>query len=127
MAKKKVESVADYIASKPRTVQVLLKRVRNTIRKAVPSAEETISYSIPAYKINGRVAIYFAGWKEHFSIYPSSAGLVAALKDELAPYEISKGTIRFPFADGVPVRLIARIAKFRAKELAERTKATRSR
>jgi len=67
--------------------------------------------------------LYFAGWKQHYSLYPATAGLVAAFGDELAPYKLSKGTIRFPLSDPVPAKLIERIAKFRAKEVAEREKA----
>jgi uncharacterized protein YdhG (YjbR/CyaY superfamily) len=96
--------------------------VRSTIRKALPRAEEVISYQIPAYKLGG-VVLYFAGWKQHYSLYPATERLVAAFKDELAPYELSKGTIRFPLSRPVPVGLIGRIAKFRAKEVAERVKA----
>ena len=113
------ESVDDYIASQPRPAQRALGVVRTTIRKAVPRAEEAISYSIGAFKLDGRVFIYFAGWKEHYSIYPAQARLVAAFKKDLAPYEVNnKGTIRFPLDQPVPVRLIARIAKFRAREVA---------
>jgi uncharacterized protein YdhG (YjbR/CyaY superfamily) len=67
--------------------------------------------------------LYFAGWKQHYSLYPATGRVVAAFKDELAPYQISKGTIRFPLSEPVPARLIGRIAKFRAKEVAEREKA----
>ena len=118
MAKTAFESVDAYIASHPEPVQAILKHVRTIIRKAVPGAEETISYNIPTYKLQGAPVIYFAGWKNHYSLYPAQARLVAAFKDELAPYKISKGTIRFPLAEPVPAKLIERIAKFRAKELA---------
>ena len=114
------QSVDQYIASQPETVRVLLTEVRNAIRKAVPAAEEGISYQIPAYKLPGGPVLYFAGWKQHYSIYPASAKIVAALRDELAQYEISKGTIRFPLSQPVPVKLIRRIAKLRAKEIAAR-------
>ena len=117
MAKTDFKSVNEYIASKPKAVQSILKRVRSTIRKAVPAAEEVISYQLPTYKLNGLPVIYFAGWKQHYSLYPASDPLVAAFKDELAPYEVSKGTIRFPLSEPVPVNLIERIAKFRAKQL----------
>jgi uncharacterized protein YdhG (YjbR/CyaY superfamily) len=111
--------IDEYIAGFPPAVRSVLERVRRTIRKAVPEAEETISYGIPTYKLNGRRVLYFAGWKEHYSLYPSTARLVAALKDDLAPYEVnSKGTIRFPLSSPVPVKLIVDIAKFRAKEVA---------
>lgn len=123
MAKTDFKSVDEYISSQPERVQSVLERVRNTIRKALPGAEEVISYQIPAYKLNiGRV-LYFAGWKQHYSLYPAGERLVAAFKKELAHYEVSKGTIRFPLSQPVPVKLIERIAKFRAKEAAERAKA----
>jgi len=118
MAKTDFKSIDEYIKSQPSGVQTVLKRVRSTIRKAVPKAEEVISYQIPAYKLQGRPLLYFAGWKEHYSLYPSNARLVTAFKDELAPYEITKGTIRFPLSEPVPVKLIEGIAKFRAKEVA---------
>ena len=123
MAKTGFTSVADYIAAQPAATRRVLTRVRTIIRKAMPGAEEAISYQIPAYKLNGRAALYFAGWKEHYSLYPSTAPLVAAFKDALAPYEISKGTIRFPLSEPVPATLIERIAKFRVKEAAARGKA----
>jgi uncharacterized protein YdhG (YjbR/CyaY superfamily) len=109
-------TVDDYIALQPAAVQSLLERVRSAIRKAVPAAEESISYKIPTYKLQGRPVIYFAAWKQHYSLYPATAQIVAALKDELAAYEVEKGTIRFPLSGPVPVKLIARIAKLRAQE-----------
>jgi uncharacterized protein YdhG (YjbR/CyaY superfamily) len=123
MAKTDFKSVDQYIASQPQQVQGVLERVRSTIRKALPGAEEVISYQIPAYKLRGDRVLYFAGWKHHFSLYPAGERLVAAFKDELEGYELSKGTIRFPLSRPVPEKLIARIAKFRAKEVAEREKA----
>ena len=111
-------NVAAYIAAFPPPVRAALKRVRSIIRKAVPGADEVISYQIPAYKLHGRTVLYFAAWKEHYSVYPSNTRLVAAFKNELAGYELSKGTIRFPLSEPVPVKLIERIAKFRAKEVA---------
>jgi uncharacterized protein YdhG (YjbR/CyaY superfamily) len=77
---------------------------------------------MPAYRISAGPVLYFAGWKDHYSLYPASGQLVAAFQDELAPYVVSKGTIRFPSSRRVPVKLIAAIAKFRAKEVAERIK-----
>jgi uncharacterized protein YdhG (YjbR/CyaY superfamily) len=123
MAKTDFKSVDEYIISQPEAVRGVLKRVRSIIRKAVPGADEVISYQIPAYKLHGRPVLYFAGWKEHFSLYPSTDRLVAAFKDDLGTYEISKGTIRFPLSEPVPVKLIEGIAKFRAKEVTEREKA----
>ena len=127
MAKTDFKSVDEYIASQPEAVQGILERVRSTVRKAVPGAEEVISYQIPTYKLNGRPVLYFAGWKQHYSLYPASDDLVEAFNDDLAPYEIDKGTIRFPLSQPVPVKLIERIAKFRAKEAAASSKPATSR
>jgi len=123
MAKTDFQSMDEYVASQPEPMQAILGRVRSAISKAVPAAEEVISYQIPAYKLHGRPMIYFAGWKRHYSLYPATGRLVAAFQDELERYEISKGTIRFPLSHPVPVRLIGRLAKFRAKELTEGAKA----
>lgn len=124
MAKTDFKSVDEYIASRPSDTQEILERVRSIIRKAVPAADEVISYQIPAYKLCGHAVLYFAGWKQHYSLYPANARLVAAFKNELAPYEVNnKGTIRFPLSKSVPSKLIERIAKFRAKEVAEDEKA----
>ena len=124
MAKTNFKSVDEYIATHPEDVQAILERVRRTIRKAVPDAEETISYQIPTYKVHGGAVLFFAGWKHHYSLYPATDHVVEAFKDDLAPYEVIKGTIRFPLSRPVPVTLIERIAKLRAKEAAERADAT---
>jgi uncharacterized protein YdhG (YjbR/CyaY superfamily) len=73
--------------------------------------------------VHGRTAIYFAGWKQHYSVYPAGERLVAALEQELTPYEVEKGTIRFPLDKPVPVKVIAAIAKFRADEARAKAKA----
>ncbi len=117
------KDVTAYIAGFPAPARTTLKRVRSVIRRAVPAAEEMISYQIPAYKLHGRPVLFFAAWKEHYSLYPSNSRLVAAFKDQLSKYELSKGTIRFPLSEPVPVKLIERIARFRAKEIVEAHKA----
>lgn len=126
MSEPKHRSVDQYLAAQPEASRVVLERVRSTIQKALPGAEETISYQIPAYCLHGRVALYFAGWSRHFSLYPATERVVAACADELAGYVLSKGTIRFPLGEKVPVRLIARIAKLRAQEVAEGAQQTKS-
>jgi uncharacterized protein YdhG (YjbR/CyaY superfamily) len=123
MAKTDFKSVDEYLATHPEDVQAILQRVRSAIRKAVPGAEETISYQIPAYKLHGGPVLYFAGWQRHYSLYPATDQLVEAFKDDLVPYKVDKGTIRFPLSQPVPVKLIERIAKFRAQEAAERARA----
>src|SRR4030081_3829787 len=122
MRKADFTNVDEYISVQPETAQFVLQRVRSTLRKALPGAEEVISYKIPAYKLHGRIVLYFAGWRQHYSLYPTPRALVV-FKDDLAPYKVNKGTIRFPLSQPVPVKLIERIAKFRAKEVAEREKA----
>jgi uncharacterized protein YdhG (YjbR/CyaY superfamily) len=123
MAKTDFKSVGHYIAAQPEAAQEVLESVRSTIRKALPGAEEAISYRMPAYKLGGETVIYFAGWKQHYSLYPVTAHLVEAFKKDLAPYELNdRGTLRFLLAQPVPVKLIARIAKLRAKEVAHREK-----
>jgi uncharacterized protein YdhG (YjbR/CyaY superfamily) len=120
MARTDFKSVDEYMAAQPDATQAVLARVRAIIRKALPGAEEVISYQIPAYKLPGGIVIYFAGWKQHYSLYPASKAVVAALQKELTPYQISKGTIRFPLSKPVPARLIGRIATMRAKEIVQK-------
>lgn len=123
MAKTDYKSVDAYLAAQRPAIRPILQQVRGVIRKAIPRADEVISYQVPAYKLPGGTVIYFAGWKEHYSLYPATGALAEALGDALTPYKVSKGTLRFSLSDPVPVRLISRIAKFRADEVAERGKA----
>jgi len=122
MAKAVFRSVKEYIASRPTDVRAVLERVRGAIRTAVPAAEETISYGMPVYTLGGVPVLYFAGWKHHYSLYPASDALVAAFRDELARCQRTKGTIRFPLSEPVPVPLIKRIARFRAGQITMRDK-----
>ena len=123
-SRKRFASVREYIASKPKESRARLEAVRRAILDAVPDAEEGLAYQMPAYTLNGVGVLYFAGWKSHFSLYPASDALVEAFAKELAPYARSKGTLKFPLAEPVPVRLIGRIAKFRARQLTTRGAAT---
>lgn len=124
MATSMPTSVDEYMASQPESVRSKLDEVRSAIRTAIPEAEETISYGMPTYKLDGQRVMFFAGWKKHFSLYPASDRLMAAFPKELASFEVLKGTIRIPFSRPVPVDLIVRIARFRAKEVAENRKST---
>lgn len=120
MATTNFRNIEEYIASQPETTQLVLERVRSAIRAALPEADEVISYKMPAYKLDGEVVLYFASWKQHYSLYPAGEHLAGVLKDKLAPYKINKGTIRFALSEPVPVKLIGRIARLRAKEVAQR-------
>lgn len=127
MAKTNFRSVDDYLATKPAALQRTLVRIRRIIRRALPDAEEVISYQIPAYRLHGRIVLFFAGWTEHVSIYPATATLVAALGKKIKPYVASKGTLRFPLSKPMPDRLIARIVTLRAREVTSgRRKSPRS-
>lgn len=120
---KTVTSVDEYLARQPEAAQRTLARVRSAIRTAVPGADEVISYKIPTYKLHGRVVLYFAGWKQHYSLYPADRELLAAFKADLSPYEVSGSTIKCPLSAPVPVKLIERLARFRATALVTRAKA----
>jgi uncharacterized protein YdhG (YjbR/CyaY superfamily) len=110
------QSVDDSIASHPESVCAVLEPLRCAIRTGIARVDGVVSYNMPAYKLHGEVVIYFAGWNQHYSLYPADEFLVAAFKDELSPYKVEKGTIRFPLSEPVPVKLIEQIARFRAKE-----------
>jgi uncharacterized protein YdhG (YjbR/CyaY superfamily) len=126
VAKTDFKSVDEYIRAQPKGAQPVLRRVRSIIRKAVPGAVEVISYQIPAYKLaEGQGLLYFAAWKQHYSLYPASDELVAAFRGALTPYRVSKGTLRFPLSEPVPLKLIERVAKFQAREARRRAKAKR--
>lgn len=119
MPKKAIATVDAYIAAQPTAARDVLERVRSTIRKAVPRAQETIAYQMPAFQLDGTSVLLLAGWKHHYSLYPASDGVITAFAEELAAYDVNdKGTMRFPLTERVPVGLIGRIAKLRAKEVA---------
>jgi len=111
-----------YIAKQPAQAQPVLKRVRRIIRKALPDAGETVSYQIPTYKLHGEYVVYFAGWKQHWSLYPVTERIRTALGSALASYEVSKGTVRFPLADPVPARLVERIVRALARAAEARSR-----
>lgn len=114
--------IDEYIAGFPPDVQKILQKVRATIRKAAPAAEETISYQIPTFTLNGTYLIYFAGYKKHISIYPAPRG-AEQFKKELSAYEGGKGTVQFPLDKPIPFDLITRIVKYKVKENLEKVKA----
>jgi uncharacterized protein YdhG (YjbR/CyaY superfamily) len=115
------ESIDDYIEGFPPKVRKILQKIRKTIQKAAPGAEEAISYQIPTFKLNGAL-IYFAGFQSHVSVYPAPRG-AKEFKEELAEYEGGKGTVRFPLDAPIPYDLITRITKHRVeKNVAASTK-----
>jgi uncharacterized protein YdhG (YjbR/CyaY superfamily) len=108
-------SVDNYISSFSGEKNNLLAQLRETILKSVPpDAEEKISYGMPAYKLKG-ILVFFAAWKAHIGFYPSPSG-IEAFKKELSVYQISKGTVQFPFDKPLPLELISKIVHFRVNE-----------
>ncbi len=107
-------SVDEYIRGFPDHVRVLLLQVRNTIIQAAPQAEECISYGMPAYKINGKPLVYFAGYKNHIGFYATPTGH-KEFEKELAKYKQGKGSVQFPLDKPLPLTLIAQIVVFREK------------
>ena len=116
------KTIDEYIAGFPNDVQEILEKIRMTIRKAAPDAEETISYQIPTFTLKGKYLIYFAAYKKHIGLYPAPRG-IEKFKKELSVYEGGKGTVRFPLDEPIPCALITKIVKFRIKKNLERAEA----
>src|ERR1700730_2275957 len=102
------KSVDEYIAVQPEAMQAKLEQLRAAIRQAVPDAVEGIGYRMPGYKLQGKPMLYFAGFKEHYSLFAASGTFFTALEDELRGYEMRKRTVRFPLSKPVPLKLIGR-------------------
>ncbi len=113
-SKRQFKIIDEYVASFPTNVQVMLQELRQTIRKAAPGAMETISYQIPTFRLNGYL-VFFAAFKNHIGFYPMPAA-IRAFKKELSRYGTAKGTVRFPLGEPLPLSLISKIVRFRAKE-----------
>lgn len=117
------DSVDAYIAGSAPEARAVLRKMREAIRTAAPEAEERVSWGMPAYAQDGMLT-FFAAFSKHVSFFPGPEG-IEKFKRELAPYETSKGTVRFPLGTRVPYGLIARIVKFRVKENRARADAKR--
>jgi uncharacterized protein YdhG (YjbR/CyaY superfamily) len=114
MKKTQAGNIDQYIDAFPKDIQKALQQMRTAIRKAAPEAEETISYAIPTFKLNGNL-VHFAAFKNHIGFYPAPSG-IEAFKDELSDYEGAKGSVQFPLDKPLPLALITRIVKFRVKD-----------
>jgi uncharacterized protein YdhG (YjbR/CyaY superfamily) len=109
-------SVEDYLAALPEGSRAALERLRKTIKAAAPEATETISYQMPAFKLNGRFLVSFAAFKDHCSLFPASYAVMEALGEELKPYFSGKGTLRFTADNPIPAALVKKIVKMRIQE-----------
>jgi len=114
------KTIDEYIAGFPNDVQDILQKIRMTIRKAAPESEETISYKMPAFTLNGNL-VYFAGFEKHIGFYPIPTG-IDKFKKELSVYKQGKGSVQFPLDKPIPYNLISKIVKFRVKENLDRVK-----
>jgi uncharacterized protein YdhG (YjbR/CyaY superfamily) len=114
-------TIDEYIEQFPPNVRAILQKLRTTIKNTAPSAEETISYQIPAFKYHGML-VYFAGYQNHIGFYPTSSPM-KVFKDRLTNYKTSKGAIQFPIDKAIPLTLVKDIVKFRVKENLEKENA----
>jgi|SRR5215469_7141216 len=119
LGKKTFNNTDEYIASFPGEIQAILLKLRVTIQRAAPGAEEVISYGMPAFKLN-KVLVYFAVNKEHIGFYPTASPIVA-FKKELLNYKTSKGAIQFPISQPIPLKLVKEIVQFRVRETQEKS------
>ena len=108
------KSIDEYIAIFPKDVQEILEKVRATIKKAAPNAEETINYQMPTFTLKGNL-VHFAAFKTHIGFYPTPTG-IEKFKKELSVYKGAKGSVQFPLDQALPLALIKKIVKFRVKE-----------
>lgn len=109
------KDVDTYLALQPENVRIALEKMRQVIKATAPDAAEVISYGMPAYRYHGML-VYFAGFKNHYSLFPGNASMIAEMADELKGYKTSKGTIQFAPDKPMPVTLIKKIVKARMKE-----------
>jgi uncharacterized protein YdhG (YjbR/CyaY superfamily) len=114
LAKSDFNSIDEYIDSFPKEVQEKLEKIREIVQKTAPKAEETISYGMPTFNLNGSYLIYFAGWKNHISLYPVPSN-DEAFQEELSPYLCGKGTAKFPLKKPIPYELVEKIVQYRMK------------
>jgi uncharacterized protein YdhG (YjbR/CyaY superfamily) len=114
--------VAAYIAALPPEAKKAIKQVRAAIRAAAPRAEEAFSYRIPGFRMDGKPLVWYAAFKNHYSVYPIGAAIRRSLSNDIEGYGTSTGTIRFPLAERVPVSLIKKLVKARIAEARQRGK-----
>lgn len=107
-------SIDEYIATFPDDIQNILQELRAAIKAAAPDATEKISYQMPTFALKGNL-VHFAAFKKHIGFYPAPSG-IEAFKQELSAYESSKGAVRFPIDQPLPLDLIRRIVQFRVEE-----------
>nr|WP_321498321.1 DUF1801 domain-containing protein [uncultured Methanolobus sp.] len=113
-SKTEIRNIDEYIAMFPKDVQGRLNELRSTILELAPDAEETISYNMPTFRLNG-ILVHFAAYKNHIGFYPTPSG-IAEFEDELAGYKHAKGSVQFPLDEPLPIDIVRKIVVFRVKE-----------
>jgi uncharacterized protein YdhG (YjbR/CyaY superfamily) len=113
----KYQDVDEYMAQLPDDRRAVMEQLRRTIRSAAPDATEAISYNMPAFRLGGRFLVSYEAFARHYSLFPWSDGMVAELGEELKPYAVGKGTIRFPADKPIPLELVRRIVEIRNREV----------
>jgi|SRR5579859_4777017 len=113
----RAKTIDDYLEALPDEKRALLEKLRKSIKAIAPAAEECISYGIPAFRLNGKVMVGFGAAANHCAFYPFSGSTIAAHRDDLAGYETSKGSIRFPADHPLPAALVRKLVKARIKEI----------
>ena len=121
MSGRQFKTIDEFIASFPKDVRIVLEELRRVIRESAQGAEETISYGIPTFDLNGRHLVHFSAYKSHVGFYPTSSG-IEAFRKELSPFKTSRGTVQFPLDKPVPFDLVRKIVKFRVKETESKKK-----
>ena len=116
----KYTSVDEYMASLPGERRAVMEQMRSTIRGAAPDATEAIAYNMPAFRWGGKFLVSYEAYKRHYSLFPATDAVVAALREDIAPFLSGRGTIRFPADASIPVKLVRRIVAIRLGENAER-------
>ena len=111
------DTVAAYLAAMPPDVRRATGRLRALIRAAAPKAVESRAYGIIGYKIDGRPFVYCGGFRQHVAMYPVTPAMRREHADAIAPFQASKGTLKFPLGAPLPVTLIKRLLKTRMKEM----------
>lgn len=114
--KKKPKTIDEYLANLKPDRRTTLQRLRQTIQTAAPSAEECISYGIPAFRLNRRLLVFFGAWANHCAFYPGSAATLKNLRNEFGNFQTSKGTIRFAPNKPFSVALVRHFLKARIAE-----------
>src|SRR6476646_9157003 len=113
-------SVDAYVTALPDDRRAAVEELRRTIRAAAPEAIESIAYDMPAFRLNDAFLVSYAAFKNHYSLFPASGAVVAALGDEIRPYLVGEGTIRFPTKAPIPADLVTRVVRIRLDELTAR-------